>query len=83
MRAPNPPAVIIENLTPEQRKQVVLLALQVVYALGQGKDYSAYEMVDFANIEQDEVLYTAFWSLLDSSQRRRIRSESELAHAQR
>jgi len=83
VRAPNPPAVIIENLTPEQRKQVVLLALQVVYALGQGKDYSAYEMVDFANIEQDEVLYTAFWSLLDSSQRRRIRSESELAHAQR
>lgn len=83
MRAPNPPAVIIENLTPEQRRQVVLLALQVVYALGQGKDYSAYEMVDFANIEQDEVLYTAFWSLLDSSQRRRIRSESELAHAQR
>ena len=83
MRAPNPPAVIIENLTPEQRRQVVLLALQVVYALGQGKDYSAYEMVDFANIEQDEVLYGALWSLLDSSQRRRIRAESELAHAQR
>ena len=80
MRQPNPPVIIIENLSPEQRKQVVLLALQVVYALGQGKDYSAYEMVDFANIEQDEVLYTAFWSLLDSSQRRRIRAESELAH---
>src|SRR5690349_18405467 len=83
VRKPNPPSIVIEHLTPDQRRRVVLLALQVVYALGEGKDYSAYEIIDFANIEQDEVLYTALWSLLSSDQRRRIKSESELAHAQR
>ena len=80
MRAPNPPAVVIEHLDPEERKKVVLLALRVVYELGADRDYSAYEMIEYAGITTDDVLYSAFASLLDSGQRSRIKSLSRMAH---
>lgn len=78
MRSPNPPAVVIDHLDPEERKRVVILALRVVYELGADRDYSAFEMIDYASMNED--VYSAFWSLLDSAQRARIRSMSELAH---
>ena len=81
MRTPHPPKVLLEGLDPEQQRKIIRLALQVVYELGKGNDYAAYEMIDFENIEQDAVLYEALWSLMDSSQRSRIKSQSELAHA--
>ena len=79
-RTPIPPKVLLEGLDPEQQRKIIRLALQVVYELGKGNDYAAYEMIDFENIEQDYVLYTALHSLLDSSQRSRIKAQSELAH---
>ena len=63
---------------PDEQKKVITLALRVVYELGAERDYSAYEMIEFAKM--DDILYQALWSLLDSAQRSRIRSLSELAH---
>ena len=80
MRPPNPPQVVIEHLTSEQRKQVILLALQVVHELGAERIWAAYERVEFSGIETDEILYSAFWSLLNSEQRSTIKSLSEAAH---
>jgi len=78
MRTPNPPAVVIDHLDSEERKRVVLLALRVVYELGAERDYSAFEMIEYSRMNED--VYGAFWSLLDSAQRARIKNLSRLAH---
>ncbi len=80
MRTPNPPQVVIEHLDPEERKKVILLALRVVYELGADRDYSAFEMIDYSGISKDEILYSAFYSLLDSAQRSRITALSRAAY---
>jgi hypothetical protein len=77
MREPTPPRVMIENLTPEGRVKVIKLALSVVHDLGAGRDWSAYEQIEFANLDAE--LKVAFWSLLDSSQRTTIKSLAEAA----
>jgi CRISPR/Cas system-associated endoribonuclease Cas2 len=74
----NPPKVVIDHLTPEQRKFVILLALEVVYDLGADKVWSAFEKVEFSHM--DEVVYSAFYSLLNSEQRSIITNLSRLSH---
>lgn len=81
MRSPNPPQIIVDHLDPEERRRVILLALRVVYELGADRDYSAFEMIEYMNMNED--VYGAFWSLLDSSQRARIKSLSRMAHDHR
>ena len=65
-KLPHPPKVLLDGLNPEQQRKVIRLALQVVYELGKGNDYSAFEMFEFAGLDTEERI--AFGSLLDSKQ---------------
>lgn len=77
MREPNPPRVTLEELNAEQTQRVVRLGLLVVQELAKENNYGAFEMVEMASMEAEE--WTAFWSLLDSSQRTLIKEMGELA----
>lgn len=81
MRTPNPPAVVIEHLTPEERKRVILLALQVVWDLAKGDNFLAYETIKLSGLETDETLYSALWSLFRSDQRSTLKETSQIYHA--
>ena len=74
-RKHNPPRVYLDRLTPEERKMVILLALEVVADLASGNDWAAYEKIEFANMEIE--VKVAFWSLLNSKQRSTIVSMRE------
>ena len=65
-RKPNPPKVYLDRLTPDERKMVILLALEVVADLSSGNDWAAFEKIEFANMELEVKL--AFYSLLNSRQ---------------
>ena len=45
---------------------MIILALQVVYELGKGNEWGAYEMFEMANLDLEERI--AFGSLLNSQQ---------------
>lgn len=77
MQAPHPPAVFLDDLTVEQQRKVVRLALLVVAALAAGQDWAAFEMIDMATLESEEKI--GLWSLLDSTQRSTIKSLAEAA----
>ena len=65
-RKPNPPRIYLDRLTPDERKMVILLALEVVADLSSGNDWHALERIEFANMELEVKL--AFYSLLNSRQ---------------
>ena len=65
-RKPNPPRVYLDRLTPDERKMVILLALEVVSDLASGNDWAAFEKIEFANLGLEVKL--AFFSLLNSRQ---------------
>jgi hypothetical protein len=77
MRLPNPPPVMLDNLTPDQQRKVIRLALLVVAELAAGRDWAAFEMLDTEMVELEEKM--ALWSLLDSQQRSTIKSLSDAA----
>lgn len=77
MRAPNPPAVMLADLTEEQQRKVIRLALLVVVELALGHDWSAFEMVSTTPLELEEK--NGLWTLLDSQQRSTIKSLAEAA----
>ena len=79
-RKPNPPRVFLDRLTPDERKMVILLALEVVADLSSGNDWAAFEKIEFAKMEVE--VKVAFWSLLNSRQRATIASMRE-AHDNR
>lgn len=81
MRLPNPPKVLLDGLTPEERKFVILLALEVVHDLASGNDWAAFEKVEYANMELEVKL--AFYSLLNSRQGATMASMAEASHAKR
>ena len=80
MRAPNPPKIFLDNLTPEQQRKVIKLALLVVADLAAGRDWDAYGHIELAHLDLEESL--AFGSLLDSRQASTIVSLRE-ANAKR
>jgi hypothetical protein len=77
LRTPNPPKVILDALNSEQQRKVIRLALSVVADLAAGRDWAAYEQIEFANLDLEEKL--AFASLLDSKQASTIVSMREAA----
>lgn len=78
VRTPHPPKVLLAGLTPEQQKQVILLALEVVYELGAGREWGAMERIEFANMDTES--YIGFWSLLNSEQRSTIKQLQQTNH---
>lgn len=77
MRTPHPPAVFLVNLTDEQVRQVVRLALLVVVDIAKGKEWDALSKYQLANMDEDR--HFAFWSLLDSTQRSTLKELAQLA----
>ena len=78
----NPPQIIIEHLTAEERKKVIALALLVVWDLAKDNLFSAYERIKFSGVETDETLYSALWSLFSSDQRSTLKDTSQIYHKQ-
>ena len=66
MRVPNPPKIMLQGLTEDQQRKVIRLALNVVAELAGGNEWSAFEQIEFANLDLEEKL--AFGSLLNSQQ---------------
>ena len=66
MRVPNPPRVLLDGLTKEEQKKIILLALEVVHDLASGNEWGAFEKVEYANMDIEMKL--AFCSLLNSQQ---------------
>ncbi len=79
MRTPNPPRVMLDGLTKEQQKKVILLALEVVAELAAGGEWGALQAVESANLELEEKL--AFSSLLNSRQGATMASLYEASNA--
>ena len=77
MRSPNPPRVMLNGLDEGQKVKVIRLALQMVYELGKGNDYSAFEMFELAGLSIEERI--AVGSCLDSRQGAIIASLGEAA----
>ena len=65
-RLPNPPKVMLNGLDEGQKVKVIRLALQMVYELGRGNDYCAFEMFEMAGLSIEERI--AVGSMLDSKQ---------------
>ena len=78
MRLPNPPRILIDGLTPESRRKVVYIGLQVIEALAKDQPYSAYEIVCFANLDLEEKLALA--SLYNSAQASIMTEMARQAH---
>ena len=74
----NPPKIILDDLTREQQRQVILLALEVVHDLAREEVFTAYEKIVFAKMEND--VYEGFWSLLNSTQRSTLKDVSQAYH---
>ena len=67
-----------DELDPEQKKMVELTRDKVVEALNSSKDFDAYSLCEsFTDEMIAEKLY--LWSLLDSTQRRRLKKQADLA----
>ena len=66
MRTPNPPKVLIEDITPEERRMIVALALEVVHDLAIGREWDAMSKIDRTEMRLEMKL--AFYSLLNSRQ---------------
>ena len=66
MRTPNPPKVLIEDITPEERRMIVALALEVVYDLAIDREWDALSKIDRTEMRLEVKL--AFYSLLNSQQ---------------
>ena len=67
-----------DELDPEQKKMVELTRDTVVEALNSSKDFDAYSLCEsFTDEMIAEKLY--LWSLLDSTQRRRLKKQADLA----
>ena len=65
MRQPNPPKVMIENLTAEQRQKVVKVALAVVTLIESGREWGAYaiiEMVDESFTLEEKLALASCWN---------------------
>ena len=78
MRLPNPPRVYLNELSPEQQRKVILLALEVVHDLALEKDWDAYSKVELSDLTLEERL--GFASLLNSRQAAAIASLDTAAH---
>ena len=81
MRIPNPPRVHLGDLTPEQTRKVIVLALEVVHDLALDKEWDAYGKIQQAELTLEERL--SFASLLNSKQGAVIASISQVAHDKR
>ena len=77
MREPNPPSVRLEGLADDEVRRIVRLALLVVADLAAGREWAAFEKVQYTNMDAEQKI--AFWSLLDSSQRSWLKEMLELA----
>lgn len=80
MRTPNPPKVLLGGLTDDEQRYVIRLALLVVADLAAGREWDAYGRIEVAKFEGHEC-QVAFWSLLDSAQRTRIKDIRMLSDA--
>ena len=66
MRTPNPAKVLIEDITPKERRMIVALALEVVHDLAVGREWDALFKID--NLDMRLEVKLAFYSLLNSRQ---------------
>lgn len=71
-RRPIPPRILIGELHEDEQRKIIRLALLVVADLAAGRDWAAFEQVEFARLSPE--LEVAFWSLLDSGQRTTLKS---------
>lgn len=65
-RLPNPPKVLLNGLTIDEQRKVIRLALEVVYELGKGNEWAAFEIFETAGLDIESRI--AFGSLLNSQQ---------------
>ena len=71
MHTPHPPRVVLDGLEADEIRDVVRLALLVVADIAAEREWAAFEKVEFLNMRAEKKI--AFWSLLDSSQRRLLK----------
>lgn len=76
--SPHPPKVLLSELSEDEQRYVIRLALLVVADLAAGKEWDAYGRIEAAKFGDAENKI-AFWSLLDSRQRSTLKDLTELS----
>ncbi len=76
-----PTAGAMDQLTKEDQDKLQSLSRLVVAELAKGNDWSAYEILEHANLDNDQKV--AIWTLFDSKQRATLKQmkQNELASA--
>lgn len=83
MRQPNPPRILLGQLAEDQQRKVIRLALLVVADLAAGRDWAAFEQIEFEQKSWQLEEKLAFGSLLDSQQAATIVSMREASDRRR